>query len=432
MKLSLRSLAIVGLLCLAVLGTACGGLPSPLPAYETPPGLTEGTGATLPRPTLEPYPIPTRRPTPTPGVPPTKGTPSPSPIPTATPPPTALPLPPSAFDVLWVKTTSINFPSGSWGAIWRADPRDIANRQQVVCFADQGILEAALSPNGQMLALTTAGWHWRDSPLWVVNLDGTGLQQVAPDAGQILWSPNSRAIFYTLGQAGPPTKLASASRQDQGWVGIERVDLATGEIERILTIEGNPSLQLLGWSAGGQWLYHIRRNLETREFELWETRQDGSESRFILPLGLNLSEPSRILLSPEGGKLLIGTRWISTDGQERGDLPLPGSDHRWVQVLWDHGENKVIVGQYDANQLTYHLYAINIQSQHVREIASIAGGSIWELHGLSPDYHWVMAFPLYRSGFYWVHLPTETIVPIPSCPGCWVRFVAWIPSGAGR
>lgn len=431
MKPSLRSMAIIGLLVLAALGTACG-VSSIHSTHEISLPITESSATILPRPTSESYPIPTRRPTPTVGIPPTKVPPSPTPIPTATPPPTALPLPPSAFDVLWIETTPVDSPSGSSGTIWRADPRDIANLRQVVHFDDQGILEAALSPNGQKLALTTAGWRWRSSPLWVVNVDGTELQQVAPDAGQILWSPNSRAIFYNLGQAGPPTKLASISRQDQGWVGIERVDLATGEIQRILTIEPAGSLQLLGWSAGGQWLYHIRENQETREFELWKTRQDGSESLFIFSLGLHLPEPSKILLSPEGGKLLIDTRWISTDGQERGDLPLPGSDHRWVQALWDHGENKVIVGQYDVGQPSYHLYVINISSQHVREIASIAGGSIWELQGLSPDYRWAMAFPLYRRGFYWIHLPTGTIVPIPSCPRCWVCFVAWIPSGAGR
>ncbi|MGC8960776.1 MAG: TolB family protein, partial [Chloroflexia bacterium] len=272
--------------------------------------------------------------------------------------------------------------------------------------------------------------HWRSSPLWVVNLDGTGLQQVAPDAGQILWSPNSRAIFYTLGQAGPPTKLASLSRQDQGWVGIERVDLATGKIERILTLEGTPSLQLLGWSAGGQWLYHIRRNLETREFELWKTRQDGSESRFILSLGLNLPEPSRILLSPEGSRLLIDTRWISTDGQEEGDIQHPPGSV--FDVIWGEGENEVIVGQ--RAQDLYHLYAINLRSQHVRELATfaIAADFGWYHLALSPDHHWLMAQVAYYDGSYWIHLPTGMMVSIPSCPRCWLRFVAWIPSGAGR
>jgi len=333
---------------------------------------------------------------------------------------------------MWIETTSVDSPSGSSGTIWRADPRDIAHRQVVVHFDDQGILEAALSPNGQKVALTTASWRQGRSPLWVVNLDGTGLQQFAPDAGQILWSRDNRAIFYNLGCLGTPTKLASLLPQEQGWVGIERVDLATGEVERILTIEAATSLQLLGWSAGGQWLYHIRRNPETREYELWKTRHDGSDSQFIFSLGLNLPEPSKILLSPEGGKLLIGTRWVSTEGQDKGDIPLPGTDHRWVQVLWGHGENEVIVGQYDGDHPLYHLYTVNIQSQHLREIATLPGGSIWELLGLSPDHHWLMASLLYRTGYYWFHLPTGAMVPIPSCQRCWIRFVAWLPGGAGE
>ncbi len=433
MKRSLQFIAITGLLCLSALGTACGDLTSTYPAYETPPPITEGPTTILPIPTSEPYPIPTRRPTPTTGLPPTKVPPSPTPIPTATPPPTALPLPPSAFDVLWIETTSVDSPTGVHGTIWRADPRDIAHRRPVVHFDDQGILEAALSPNGRKIALTTAGWRWPRSPLWVVNLDGTELQQIAPDAGQILWSPDSRAIFYTLGEPGSPTKLASISLQDQGWVGIERVDLATGEIERILTIETATSLQLLGWSAGGQWLYHIRRNLETREFELWKIRHDGSDSQNIVPLGWELPPRSHLLLSPEGGKLLLGNShelgWISTDGQESGNVLLPQPDG--YQVLWGHGENEIIVAQHNPTQPLYHLYSINIQSQHTREMVTfgVPKGPGWSELAISPDHHWLMAH-LYQDGYYWIYLPTGTMVPLPFCRGCWVRFVAWLPGGA--
>jgi hypothetical protein len=237
---------------------------------------------------------------------------------------------------------------------------------------------------------------------------------VAPSAGQFLWRQDGHAVFYSLG--------------GEGWAGIEQVDLTSGEIQRILTIEQTePVLEVLGWSAGGQWLYHVRRNSETREFEVWKTRQDGRISQFIVPLGTDL--PDYLLLSPNGSKLLLGTylglRWISTDGQDGGNIALPQPNG--YQVLWNHGENEVIVGQYDASQPRYHLYVINIQSQHTRELATIAGGSFWELLGFSPDYEWLMTSPLYQAGFYWIHLPTGAQVPIPCCPSCTIRFVGWVP-----
>ncbi len=434
MKRSLRFIAITGLLCLSTLGTACENLTSTHPAYGTSPPTTEGPPIIPPMPTSEPYPIPTRRPTPTPGFPPTKTPPSPTPIPTATPPPTALPLPPSAFDVLWVETRSIYSPESPFGVIWWADPRDVANRQEVIRFDGKEIALAALSPNGRQIALTTAEWRG-PRPLWVVNLDGTDLRQVVPTAGQFLWNPNSQAIFYALSEPGSPTKLASISLQGQGWVGIERVDLASGEIQRILTIEPSGPLQLLGWSAGGQWLYHIRRNPETHEFELWKTRQDGRDSQFIISLGLDLPEPSKILLSPHGSKLFIGTYdhlgWISTEGQDWGDiaLPRPGG----YLILSGLGENQVIVAQPDQSQPLYHLYALNIQSQQTRELATfgIPTGPGWDQLNLSPDQTWLMAY-LYGIGYYWIYLPTGATVPIPVCHGCEARFVAWLPAGAGR
>ncbi len=59
-----------------------------------------------------------------------------------------------------------------------------------------------------------------------------------------------------------------------------------------------------------------------------------------------------------------------------------------------------------------------------------AKGPGWSELAISPNYHWLMAY-LYQDGYYWIYLPTGTMVPLPSCQGCWVRFVAWLPGGAG-
>ncbi len=428
--------AVIFLLCLSFPGTACGDLVIPVPAYpgpetETPfptdvsvtglPITEIPSGTPISRSTSPPYPQPTE-PTPTvPTTPPPKPTSTPTVIPTVTPPPTALPLPQSAFYVVWVENT----PFGPWGelgyngTIWVADPRDIANRREVVRFDGEEIQDAVLSPNGRQVALTTKK-HWEQiaTPLWVVNLDGSGLRQLAPEAHRPLWSQDNQTIFYGLGRK---------ERGEQGWVGLERVDLAGGESQRILTIEPASLLHLLGWSAGGQWLYYLRRG--PQGLELWQIRQDGSAPQFITSLGTEF--PPLLLLSPGGSKILIGTRqglsWISTDGQETGTIvpPLPRG---WSDALWGHGENKVIVGQHDESQPLFHLYEINIPSQQARELATfgIPTGPGWDYLALAPDQHWLMAY-LWDEGFYWIHLPTGTMVPIPC--RCLMQFVAWVPRG---
>ncbi|MGC8960720.1 MAG: TolB family protein [Chloroflexia bacterium] len=415
MKWWSRFAVVMTFLGLTVWGAACGSLVSPVPAHpgsETP--TPPPTEPPLPTPAITPYPPPTVEPT----VPvyPTgpRPTSTPTPVPTATPLPTALPLPPSGFDILWVET-AYDWPAGPSGTIWRADPRDIAHRREVVHFDDQAIFQAALSPNGRQVAFTAAGRRWRTTPLWVVNLDGSELRQLVPDAGVIFWTRDNRAIYYSLWV------------EQEEVYGLERVDLVSGEVQPILAVEPPGFDHLLGWSAGGQWFYYTLPRPAPEKDELWRVRYDGSAAEFITSLPEIRVEWDRVRLSPNGSKLLLGTHWISTDGQEEGDIQHPPGSV--FDVIWGEGENEVIVGQ--RAQDLYHLYAINLRSQHVRELATfaIAADFGWYHLALSPDHHWLMAQVAYYDGSYWIHLPTGMMVPIPSCQGCEVRFVGWVPRG---
>lgn len=418
MKRWSRFVAVMTFLGLTVWGAACGSL-LPNPAYpgpETPTPLP--TETPLPTPAITPYPPPTVEPT----VPvyPTgpRPTDTPTPVPTATPPPTALPLPPSGFNVLWVETTYPGSPSGDHGVIWLADPRDIANRREVVRFDDRTIGGATLSPNGRQVAFTTSCWKCPPSPLWVVNLDGSNLRQIAPIAGRIFWSQDGRAIYYRL---GIPEEKAD---------GLVKVDLASREVQRILTVKEPGLYHLLGWSAGGQWFYYTLPPSPTGGQELWRVRYDGSTTEFITSLPEIQVEWDQVRLSPNGTKLLLGTHWISTDGQEEGTVPIPQPGEAY-EILWDRGENDVIMGQQDKEYPLFHLYEINLQSQHIRDLATfdIPPSPGWDQLALSPDHHWLMAHVIYRNNYYWVHLPSGTLVPVTCCQGCVLYAVGWVPRG---
>ena len=395
-----RIMLALGVLCLLVVIGGCGPMPTAIPS----PSL-------LPT-TQPPYPIPpsqTRRPTVREDyTPPLVATRTPTPTPTITPLPTALPLPLSAFEVLWTES-SVNS-----GILWRADPRDIADRREVARF-NEGILRAALSPDNRHIALTVGQLGDRvANPLWVVNVDGTNLRELVPSAGQVLWSQTGLTVFYSTG--------------GEGWIGIEQVAVDSGKIQRVLTIEPVVGLSLLGWSADGQWLYHVRS--KPSEHDLWKVRQDGSSAQVVVSLGADLPSPPYLLLSPDGRRLLFGTaqglRWIATDGRGEEDIPLPGQGQGFLP-LWGNEEQEVLVAQHDGKQALYHLYSIDLGSKLTRELGTFGipnNGPGWVWLSISPDRQWLMG-QLYPSGSYLVYFPSGLMIPLNFEYAA--EFIGWIP-----
>ncbi len=423
MKALTRFVIIACLLGIPILSGACGARTPAAPsvaqlpttqATPFPPSAPAAAQSPLVRDTEIPYPLAQDTLPPPSEIPYPSPLPTPTPLPTVTPPPTALSLPAPSFDILWVENSPL--PLWTNGVVWRADPRDIANRQEVIRFDHKVIWRAGLSPDGQLLAITL-----EPHSIWLVNLDGTNLHELSSSGWQFRWSPDSRSIYYDLGGAD--------------WVGIERIDLETGAVQRIFTTARDiPSLNMLGLSSGGQWIYFVLISKEGGE--LWRAKTDGSNSGFVASLGTDLPESSRILLSPQGRKVLVAAqyelRWVSTDGSEEGKVPLPRTGEGY-QVLWNpepNEENQVLVGQWTGNGPPFHLYAVDIPSGRARELVTIdTKFPGWEKLSLSPDGEWLMGH-LWSVGYYWIHLPTKTMIPIP-CKDCSLEFAAWLPKGTG-
>jgi len=387
-------------------------------------------------PTQPPYPppgTPTRPPIPT--IPPTvtrapKPSPSPTPIPTATPVPTPLPLPPSAFYALWVE----NFPEGQGSVLWLADPRDIGSRREVLRFERDAITEAVLSPNGRKLALVTT--YWKTFTLWVANVDGTSLQQLAQAGalGGLFWSRNSRSLAYGIGwreEVMMPGEKTGTHIPVPVWRGaVELVDVATGEKRRLLEIEPDTMLSVLGWSANGQELYYsLPIHRETGlQYELWAVDRSGRDAHRVASVG---HEPVPLILSPNGSRLLVetseGWAWMSADGQTRQDIPLPPWKQR-CGLIWSVNEDEVILCQVDEQQPIEHIRVLNLSTGATRVLGSIKvspHGLPFSPLAISPDMQWIVASV--QARMYWIHLPTEMTVPVPSQPKGGCIFVAWVP-----
>lgn len=383
-------IALAGLtLLVTALLSACSSGPTPAP-FESP----------VETSTPPPYPPPG-------DTPPPKPTHTPAPTPTITPVPTPLPLPASAYLALWVETVLEDNPGGPQGTIWRAEPKDIAGRQQVVHFDDQEITQAAVSPDGSRIAFTAAPRQARQSPLWLINVNGQGLRQLLPDAKRLAWSRDGHTIAYTAGEIA------------QGWV-LETVDIATGAIHHLANGEPGAILPLLGWSANDRKVYYVWRG---QGYEVWAADRNGQGSpRKVATLEGELGQP---LLSPDGTKLQYG--YGSPQGAPLLDLAqgttrrvqLPG---QWY-VTWGLDSTELLV--IDVQTGTLILRSFNTITDQSQDIALIPNVPLakWEPLALSPDRQWLAAFHYY-SGLHWLYLPSGMVVPVPQ-QGL-VIFLGWI------
>ena len=413
-----------------------------------PVSLQSTLGAVTPTPTWDrlfesPIETPTRPPSPT--IPPTvtrppKPSPSPTPIPTATPIPTPLPLPPSAFYALWAE----NYPEGEGSVLWLADPCDIGSRKEVLRFERDRIAEAALSPDGRKLALVTT--YWKTSTLWVANVDGTDLRQLEQGpgiSGPLFWSRDGCSLTYGVSWREEATAVPTVPGRTGTpipalvWRGaIELVNVTTEEKLRLLEIEPDTSLSVLGWSANGRAIYYSRsifQEPDKQEYELWAVDQSGRQAHKIASIG---REPVPLILSPDGSKFLIetseGWAWISAEGQTRQDIPLPSWKQR-CGLIWSLKGNEVIFCQVDEQQPIEHIKTYNLHTKVIQVLSSfkIPPNSIpLTPLAVSPDMQWMTA--LAYGVQHWVHLPTGMIVTVPTPEKGSVLHEAWIPREARK
>ena len=368
--------------------------------------------------------------------------PSPSPTPTATPIPTPLPLPPSSFYALWAE----NFPEGQGSVLWLADPRDIGSRREVLRFDRDAIYEAALSPNGQKVALVSG--YWKTFTVWVVNVDGSGLQMIDYGGGPLLWSHDNRLLTY--GVAWPKEVMMPSYKDGTPapvtvWEGaIMLVEVATGKKWRLLEINYDVSLSPIGWSADGRELYYAygAKGEKGYEYQLWAISPEGKEAHKILTLG---NEPVPLTLSPDGSKFLLNTpegrAWISIDGRTRQDIPVPP----WRQqcgLTWSINKDELILCEVDEKEPIEHIKVLNLQTGEKRVLVSFrfpSNHTPFSPIAVSPDMQWMaagtywMTAGTYYVKDYWIHIPTGMLVPVPCPPDWYCFFVAWVPRmKAGR
>jgi hypothetical protein len=373
---------------------------------------------------------------------PPKPLPSPTPTPTATPIPTPLPLPPSSFYALWAE----NFPEGQGSVLWLADPRDIGSRREVLRFDRDAIYEAALSPNGQKVALVSG--YWKTSTVWVVNVDGSGLQMIDYGGGPLLWSHDNRLLTY--GVAWPKEVMMPSYKDGTPapvtvWEGaIMLVEVATGKKWRLLEINYDVSLSPIGWSADGRELYYAydAKGEKGYEYQLWAISPEGKEAHKILTLG---NEPVPLTLSPDGSKFLLNTpegrAWISIDGRTRQDIPVPP----WRQqcgLTWSINKDELILCEVDEKEPIEHIKVLNLQTGEKRVLVSFrfpSNHTPFSPIAVSPDMQWMaagtywMTAGTYYVKDYWIHIPTGMLVPVPCPPDGYCFFVAWVPRmKAGR
>lgn len=355
---------------------------------------------------------------------PFKPTLTPGPTPTVTPVPTPLFVSASMFDALWVE----NLSEGQGSVIWLTDPRDIGNRREILRF-DNTVREAVLSPDGRKLAIVTESWDM--VILWVVNVDGSNLQQVeqssAPGIKTPFWNRDSRLLAYrgvTLGKAVEYSKAGTPVTVSVLQETIELLDTITGEKQRLIEQEPHISFSVLGWSANGQEVYYWLDYLN----ELWSVNQNQSVKK-VMHIKNELGSPP-LLLSPSGLRLLMttpeGLSWISTNElTQQGTLTVTWK--LWCGYTWHPQTDEIITCRLDEQQPNIeHINVVNIQTKTAQMVGSfkILSGRPLSPIAISPDLQWLAA-SLYQNGMYWVHLSTETTVPVHGNN----RFVGWLPRG---
>jgi len=141
------------------------------------------------------------------------------------------------------------------------------------------------SPDGSQLAFVRID----DLNLYVLNLDGSGLQRVTqgPEYELLVgWTADGGSLLY--GVPGP------------GGISLRSVDLLSGEIRDILAFDGKDAWA--AFSPDGEWVAYLAR-VPGMDYGLYLARLDGSEPRLLAQLDYwGIEGP---VWSPDGDWLLV-------------------------------------------------------------------------------------------------------------------------------
>lgn len=344
-------------------------------------------------------------PSPTASVP-FKPTLTPTAIPTATPIPTPLPLPEGDFYALWADS----LPDVMGSTIWLADPRDIGSRQEILSLNGQTVYGLAGSPDGQHIAFTVAGGQATASPLWVMNADGSDLRELAPNAGQILWTPDSQNIIY-----------GNVASTGNGF--LEHVEVSSGIVTHLVTVTSESLLStLLGWDNNNtDALYAVQ--VTTEQGRIYKLCEVDVNTHIISEIA-TLHEFHYPALSPDGRYLIH--KYGTPDGLPVYDIhnqttqlvPLSGQE-----VSWRATTPKLLTLDALGMQVTVWSHSLaDIEDAKQGFVFPDAPGGIWSSLATSPDDEWFIAHHTHQ-GYYWLHRESGLVVSVPNEGRC--RF-SWL------
>jgi copper transport protein len=202
--------------------------------------------------------------------------------------------------------------------------------------------------------------------LYVVNADGSGPRMVAQHdiRGATLqnpvWRPDGSAVLVAY-QARPPTGGLD--------LGIDSIDIATGERTRLVANASYPSI-----SKDGQRLAYVRLPAgEVRVQTLWWSASDGSDPHQILGPNMFLKY-SGVRFAPNGEQIVFagigdGTNYREPSG---GRLDLFGLVGRWLEpgIAYANGEE-------------WDLWTIELTGRNLRRLTKL--GEDLPVPAWSPD-----------------------------------------------
>ena len=312
---------------------------------------------------------------------------------------------------------------------WRANVADLANRTEIATLPiGHKIYRASLSPDGDYVAFTTCPSiggcvHFWDGVLWVMNIDGNGLRQLAQGidgSSYPTWSRDGKTVTYRKEVLKSPPPAST----DVSPLIYEIHTVATdGAGDKALIVDDTAdSVAPLGWSPDGRRLFY-QRSTPGIGYELWAVDANGETPpqfvSFLFP-GWGV-----VRFSPDGTKLTIYTQeeglvLLSSDGKERRVLSPPSEPFGGI---WSADSTEIIGSYVYKNEL--QLRALNVNTGATRTLITAPLTDISDsLLAISPDRQW-LALKSYRGGqIYLLWFGTNLRLEVPTTGIA--SFVGWI------
>jgi dipeptidyl aminopeptidase/acylaminoacyl peptidase len=220
---------------------------------------------------------------------------------------------------------SVHDPGGDWAE--EIHVIDVATGERRVLLAEPGadFGDPRISPDGRMVACTRATHDSYDAPgdvtLVVTPLDGPDgprdiLAGLDRRPAETAWAPDGAAVYFTA--------------DDQGRRPVYRVDLASGQIDKLTTDRG--AYEQLCPAPGGRFLYALRAAVDEPPTPVrLDLAAPGTEPLRLASPGSPLELPGRLeeieTTASDGARVRA---WLVLPDAAAPDAPAP-------LLLWVHG-----------------------------------------------------------------------------------------------